>query len=1053
MKTDKYYSELDTSVSIVNLEKDIIAKWSKQDTFRKSLKGSNNYVFYDGPPFANGLPHYGHLLTGFIKDTFARYHTMLGSIVERRFGWDCHGLPAEMAAEKELGVSGKIEIEDFGIEKFNQYCRDSVMKYTDEWRSYVNRQARWVDFVNDYKTMDINYMESVIWGFKALHDKGMIYESVRVMPYSWACQTPVSDFETRMDNSYKQKSSKAVTLAVEIIDIGYNLPNLPVMMMIWTTTPWTLPSNLAVAVNKDIEYVAVQHGDKIYLIAEALHERYLKEIGNNVVAKITGAELLGKIYKPVFAYYQDHDNAFRILHGDFVTIENGTGAVHIAPGFGEDDFILCQQNNIEEVCPVDNAGKFTFPITDYTGKHVFDTNDDIIIRLKQQEQWVRTEQYLHNYPHCWRTDTPLIYKAIPSWYVKVSSIRDQMVKNNQQINWIPSHIKDGLFGKWLENARDWSISRNRYWGCPIPVWKSDDPAYPHIEIYGSIAEMEEAFGVEIKDLHRPFIDTLVKHNPSDPTGKSMLRRVPEVLDCWFESGSMPYAQLHYPFENKEKFENNSPADFIVEYIAQTRGWFYTLMVLSTALFDRPPFLNCICHGVILGDGGQKLSKRLKNYADPNEVFDQVGADAMRWFMLSSAVMRGSELVIDTNAIDTINGVYRNAIKPIFNSYSFFSIYANADKIKAVYDITSGDFLDQYIISKCVNAVNQIKGAMDCYDTMSATKVSEEFFEVLTNWYIRRSRERFWGSEINDSKIAAYNTLYSVLFLMCKAIAPLLPLTSEAIFLALQPFLRDEKNDSSVHLTQYPDLSQDLVNEDLIANMDRVRSACNAALRLRNDLGIRIRQPLAKVILIGVAEHSVNEEMKKLVLEEINVKNWENLPKDQINDYANFKIKLNLPLIGKRLPQHVKDLLLASKSNQWINKEDGTLHIAGIDLLPEEFLMELEPKLEYAKVAVSLHTNDALIILDTDITEELKEEGSVRDLVRMIQQSRKDLDLEITARITLFIESEASYIQRWKSYIEKQTLSHIVDALKQDLRVIKVEEYNIDDETIKLSIIV
>ncbi|CAK6549036.1 MAG: isoleucine--tRNA ligase [Candidatus Midichloria mitochondrii] len=1048
MKLEKIYPHLEVGNSLAQAEEEIISRWQSLKIFAKSIKGDTDYIFYDGPPFANGLPHYGHLLTGFIKDTFARYHTMLGQRVERRFGWDCHGLPAEMAAEKELGVSGKNEIENFGIGNFNEYCRTSVLKHTKEWQHYVNRQARWVDFTNDYKTMDKNYMESVIWAFKELYKKGLIYESMRVMPYSWACQTPVSDFETRIDNAYREKQSKAVTVAVKLKDKIQDLPNLPTYCLIWTTTPWTLPSNLAIAVNKDIEYSAILKDDKIYIIASALLHKYKNEIGENIVKPIKGSDLLNKTYHPIFNYFADHKNAFVILHGDFVTTEDGTGMVHVAPGFGEDDFNLCQQHAIEIVCPVDNAGKFVFPVTDYIGKQVFEANDDIIIYLKRQNLWLKTEQYIHNYPHCWRTDTPLIYKAIPSWYIRVTEIREQMLKNNQQINWIPSHIKDGLFGKWLENARDWLISRNRYWGCPIPVWRSDDPEYPYIEVYGSIGELEEAFNVKIEDLHRPFIDTLTKKNPKDPTGKSTLRRVADVLDCWFESGSMPHAQQHYPFENKEKFENNFPADFIVEYAAQTRGWFYTLMVLSTALFDKPPFLNCICHGVILGEGGQKLSKRLKNYADPNEVFETIGADPLRWFMLSSGVMRGSELTIDKEA-KVIKEVFRLVIKPILNSYNFFSMYANADRIEACFDLSSKNFMDQYIISKCLKTINIVKKAMDSYDTVTATKASESFFEILTNWYIRRSRERFWKSEIGEDKLAAYNTLFSALVLISNAIAPLLPLTTESIFLRL--YNANVSEDTSIHLEKYPEVDISLIKEDLIESMDRVMDACNAVLYLRNDLGIRVRQPLAKVTFIGVAE-DLSDDMSKLILDEINVKSWESLPKSEITKYANLKIKLNLQIIGKRIPTYVKQLIAASKADNW-HIQDNKAILDGIELLPEEFSITLEPKPEYKNVASSLTTNDALIVLDTEITDSLKREGIARDIVRIIQQARKDKNFSITDRIKISLTTKdeliATALDEWQDYIESQTLGKF----SKDLEDFSPgEEFDLEDGKVTLQIV-
>ena len=884
MTKKKYYPDPNQDFNFAGAEEEILKFWQENKIFEKSIqnrqeendysnleeedntspagccvKGNckthqdknsangNEFVFYDGPPFANGLPHYGHLLTGYIKDIFARYQTQKGKKVERKFGWDTHGLPVEMEVEKELGVSGQIAIKEYGIEKFNAACRTSVMKYAGEWKNYVARQGRWVDFDNGYKTMDVNYMESVLWAFGELYKKGLMYEDLRVVPYSWACQTPLSNFETRMDNAYRRKESKAVTVKFELEEVPEFLlehfdpsPNLAgqdltlpqgegyknrVFLLAWTTTPWTLPSNLALAVGKDIDYTVCHFkaggNPETYILAESSLEKYKKEFGEfEIVKKFKGSDLLKLNYKPLFPYFTTHEKVqnnkqvFTILHGDFVTTDSGTGIVHIAPGFGEDDQLLCKASGIPTLCPVDEGGKFTSEIFDlprsnhsplegesqsvsdavggnFSLKHrqVFETNDDIIKYLKLQNSWLKTEQYLHDYPHCWRTDTPLIYKAVPSWYVEVTKIRDQMVANNQQINWIPDNIKDGQFGKWLEGARDWSISRNRFWGCPVPVWKSNDPQFPRIDVYGSLAEMEKDFGRLPLDadgkvnLHRPFIDELTRPNPNDPTGKSQMVRVTDVLDCWFESGSMPYAQCHYPFENKEWFENNFPADFITEYLAQTRGWFYTLMVLSTALFGKPPFKNVICHGTILDENSQKLSKRLKNYADPLEIFAQYGSDAMRFYMISQPVMKGQELRIDKEG-KAIRDTLRLAIKPLINAYNFFCLYANSDGIKAERLAGSGsvvNIMDHYILAKLKSATLAIDLAMQNYDTPTACNEFIGFFEVLNNWYIRRSRNRFWKSEIDEDKKQAYNTLYTVLLIMCEASAPLLPFVTEKVW--------------------------------------------------------------------------------------------------------------------------------------------------------------------------------------------------------------------------------------------------------------------------------
>ncbi|MBN8523034.1 MAG: isoleucine--tRNA ligase [Rickettsiales bacterium] len=1041
MNNNKFYPDVKSSVSFPQIEEEVLKYWQENNIFNKSVENrkakigdqNNEFIFYDGPPFANGLPHYGHLLTGFIKDVFARYQTTKGKKVERRFGWDCHGLPAEMGAEKELGFSGRIAISEYGIDKFNNHCRLSVMKYSSDWEKYVNRQARWVDFNNSYKTMDKNYMESVLWAFKELYNKGLIYESMRVMPYSWACETPLSNFETRLDNSYRQRTDKAVTVSFVLNDKPQNAPEgfTEYKILAWTTTPWTLPSNLALAVNSDFNYVFVPNGDICYIIASFALNHYAKELniekGKADFRTVKGKELAGLKYKPIFNYFKDHPNSFKILTGDFVIEGDGTGIVHMAPGFGEDDQVLCQQEGIELVCPVDNAGKFTAEVSDFAGMQVFEANDPIIIKLKNQGNWLKTEQYIHNYPHCWRTDTPLIYKAVPSWYVKVTEFKDRMVELNQQINWIPGNVKDGLFGKWLENARDWSISRNRFWGTPIPVWRSNNPKYPRIDVYGSCAELEEDFGVKIEDLHKPFIDGLTRPNPDDPTGKSMMVRVEDVFDCWFESGSMPYGQAHYPFENKEWFESHFPADFIVEYSAQTRGWFYTLMVLSTALFDRPPFLNCICHGVILDSTGQKLSKRLNNYADPLELFDKYGADALRVTMLSSNVVRGQELLIDKDGKMVFDSL-RLFIKPIWNAYHFFCLYANLDSVKAKYDISSGNILDRYILSKLKIAVGRIENSMDQFDTVEAYATITDFFEVLNNWYIRRSRSRFWKTEQDADKLSAYNTLYTCLEVMMKAMSSLLPLISENIYRSLT-------GGTSVHLEDFPNVEEIKIEENLVRAMDQILDICNAALFIRSEENIRIRQPLGKLVihLDGVDRGTYDSYIKHfedLIKDEVNVKSI--IYQEDVKEYANLKLSINFPLLGKRLPEKMKEIIAATKSGNWYENGEK-LFVSDIELLPEEYTLVMEPK-KGIKGVKALSNSIGLVKLDLEITKELQEEGIARDLVRFIQQTRKEAGFEVSDRIKLNITPNSELepvLLNYGSFITEQTLSEIRNDFKPE----------------------
>ncbi|WCR56011.1 isoleucine--tRNA ligase [Rickettsia asembonensis] len=1105
MTNTKYYPEVSSNADFAAIEQEILKFWQDNNIFQKSIddrNGESEFIFYDGPPFANGLPHYGHLLTGFIKDVYARYQTVKGKKVERRFGWDCHGLPAEMQSEKELGISGRLAITNFGIEKFNAHCRASVMKYASDWEEYVTRQARWVDFKNSYKTMDKNFMESVLWAFKELHNKGLLYESMRVMPYSWTCETPLSNFETRLDNSYHERADKAVTVSFVLchpmnkstfgvipwLDHGIQktikkgwIPlqargmtvggdDIEYRILAWTTTPWTLPSNLALAVGSDIDYALVPKENVCYIIAASSVPKYAKELGLSGEENfeiIKGSELQGLRYKPLFDYFKNHPNSFKIFAGDFVVEGDGTGVVHMAPGFGEDDQILCESKGISLVCPVDNSGKFTKEIPDLEGLQVFDANDKIIIKLKEQGNWLKTEQYIHNYPHCWRTDTPLIYKAVPSWYVKVTQFKDRMVELNQQINWIPHHVKDNLFGKWLENARDWSISRNRFWGTPLPVWKSDDQKYPRIDVYGSIEELEKDFGVKVTDLHRPFIDELTRPNPNDPTGKSTMRRIEDVFDCWFESGSMPYGQAHYPFENKKWFEDHFPADFIVEYSAQTRGWFYTLMVLSTALFDRPPFLNCICHGVILDAAGQKLSKRLNNYADPLELFDKYGSDALRVTMLSSNVVKGQELLIDKDGkmvFDTL----RLFIKPIWNAYHFFTMYANADSLKGELNFSSKNVLDIYILSKLKIAVQKIEESLDNFDTQTAYHAVSEFFEVLNNWYIRRSRARFWKSEKDEDKQNAYNTLYSCLETIAIAMSALVPMISEAIYkglmdrnviprldrgisgdkpVAQDPVegLRDDTpsvpcNDGSisVHLCDYPDLSSFEVNHELVATMDSVLDICSNSLFIRSTENIRVRQPLATITIIS--KH--NDKLKSfedLIKDEINVKSV--IYRDDLENYASKKLSINFPMLGKRLTTKMKEIIAASKKGEW-EAIAGGLTICGETLNNEEYKLILEPY-SHIKGAASFENNSNLLILDLELTPELIEEGYARDIVRFIQQARKDANFSITDRILIEIISEfdlSKIIDNYGDFIKEQTLGEFSKNFTSDY-VSKVELEN------------
>ena len=1020
------YPNVDPQPDFPALERDILARWEADGTFEASVEqrdagpdGANEFVFYDGPPFANGLPHYGHLLTGYVKDAVPRYRTMRGQRVERRFGWDCHGLPAEVKAEQELGISGHPEITEFGIAEFNEACRRSVLQYADQWREYVGRQARWVDFEHDYKTLDLDYMESVMWAFRTLHDKGLIYEGFRVLAYCWRCETPLSNTETRMDDVYRDRQDPALTVAFTL-ETGERI-------LAWTTTPWTLPSNLALAVGPDIEYSIVELDGQRYVLATALLERHEAELGaGEVVATVLGSELVGRRYTPLFGYLADseaHDTsaAFRVLGADFVSVDDGTGVVHLAPGFGEDDQATCTEAGIPTICPMDEHGRYTAEITDFAGRHVFDANPDVIRVLKGRGEpadggvVVRHATYDHSYPHCWRCAQPLVYRAISSWFVEVTAFRDRMVELNQQITWQPAHIKDGSFGKWLEGARDWAISRNRFWGSPIPVWRSDDPAHPRVDVYGSIEQLEADFaeclgGERITDLHRPFVDELTRPNPDDPTGRSTMRRVPEVLDCWFESGSMPFAQVHYPFENQDWFEHHYPGDFIVEYIGQTRGWFYTLHVLATALFDRPAFTDCVSHGIVLGDDGAKMSKSLSNYPDPLEMFDRHGADAMRWHLLSSPILRGGDgMVTEAGMRETV----RQILLPLWNSWYFLTLYANAAERTGRVRTDSEHVLDRYVLAKTRDLVVDVTAAMEAYDLFAACQEVRTYLDVLTNWYVRRSRSRFWEGDAD-----AVDTLHTVLSVLARVTAPLLPFVSESIHLGLAG-----EGAPSVHLGDWPEPDELPADDELVAAMDLARDVCSSTLSVRKAQGRRVRLPLAS-LTVATPDAERLADFRDLIADEVNVKSVELTP--DVASVASEELKLVPAALGPRLGARVQDVIRAHKSGDWQVERDGdreVVTVGGVELAEGEYRLEQVASEDHASAGLGQHAG--VVALDVDVTEDLEVEGRARDLVRAVQQARREAGLDVSDRIALTVVGAAPVLEaleRHRDLVAGETLA-------------------------------
>jgi isoleucyl-tRNA synthetase len=990
------------------LERGVLAYWAKDKTFQASIdarpageNGANEYVFYDGPPFANGLPHYGHLLTGYVKDVVPRYQTMRGHRVERRFGWDTHGLPAEVEAERQLGIKHKSEIVGMGIEAFNDACRESVLRYTHEWQEYVTRQARWVDFDNDYKTLDLDYMESVMWAFKTLWDKGLIYEGYRVLWYCTRCETPLSATETKMDDTYRNRQDPAVTVSLRLRSSDPLLDG--VNALVWTTTPWTLPSNLAAAVNPDVDYVVVESSGPFagrYLLAAARVAAYQRELGEDprVLATFTGSQLTGVRYYPPFDFFAGRQNAHQVLTADYVTTEDGTGVVHIAPAFGEEDKAVTDAAGIEVVNPVDSQGKFTNQVPPYEGYHVFDANIPIMADLKEAGLLVRRDSYEHPYPHCWRCDTPLIQRAVSSWFVAVTTFRDRMVELNKDITWVPAHIKDGQFGKWLEGARDWSISRNRFWGSPIPVWYSDDPAYPRTDVYGSLDEIERDFGVRPDDLHRPYVDELTRPNPDDPTGRSTMRRVPEVLDCWFESGSMPYAQVHYPFGNQEGplagptnvaawFDNHYPGDFIVEYNGQTRGWFYTMHVLATALFDRPAFKTCMAHGIVLGDDGQKMSKSRRNYPDVGQVFSRDGSDAMRWFLMSSPILRGADLVVTEAGI---RESVRQAVLPLWNAWYFLALYAGASDRVGTWRTDSADVLDRYVLSKTAELVHDVTAAMDVYDLAGACASVRQYLEGLTNWYIRRSRQRFW-----DGDADAIDTLHTVLEVVCRVVAPLLPLTSEVIWRGLD-------GGRSVHLTDWPSASDGLVSDaGLVAAMDEIREIASVALSVRKAAGLRVRQPLAS-LTVATLDADRLRPFVSLLSDEVNVRTVELTELADHDERVSRQLTVNARAAGPRLGKDVQKVIKASKAGDWSVGADGSVVCGGFALVEGEYALELVAA-GSSSDAVGLLRSGGFVALDTVLDDELIAAGAVADLLRLVQQGRKDAGLQVSDRVDLTLD--------------------------------------------------
>lgn len=971
-------------------EERVLEFWEKEDIFRKSItireKGAH-FSFYDGPPFATGLPHYGHILAGTIKDVVARYKTMKGFCVPRRFGWDCHGLPVENEIEKAHNLSGAKAVEQYGIANFNEECRKIVLRYTEEWKKTVLRMGRWVEFDRTYKTMDISFMESVWWVFGELWKKGLIYEGYKVMHYSPKLGTPLSNFEANLN--YRSVDDPSLT-------VKFQLTSQDAFLLVWTTTPWTLPSNLGIGVGAGLDYVKIRDIEKgeNYIIVKERLSQYYKEGRYEILETFKGEKLIEERYEPLLPYFKDHKNSFRVLSCDFISLEDGTGLVHLAPAFGEDDFNVCKKAGIDPVCPLDVNCNFTKEVLDFEGLFVKDADKDIIRKLKNEGKVFLHATIHHRYPFCWRTDKPLIYRTVSTWFVAVEKIKEGVIKNNQLIHWVPHHIKDGRFGKWLENARDWAISRNRYWGTPLPIWRADDG---ELLVVSSVRELEELSGEKVADLHRHFIDDL-----EIKAKDKVYHRVSEVFDCWFESGSMPYAQNHFPFENQEETMDNFPADFIAEGLDQTRGWFYTLMVLATALYDKPAFKNVIVNGIVLAEDGQKMSKRLKNYPDPEVVINKYGSDAIRLCLLHSPVVRAEDMNFSEKAVD---GVLKQLLIPLWNSYVFLATYAEIYKwTPASVNALPHTDIDRWILSLQQKLIEDVEKGMDQYELDTAVEPFIEFIDHLTNWYIRRSRARFWREDNLEDQKQAFETLYTVLLTLVKISAPYIPFLSESIY---QELRRDE-DQASVHLCDFPKADIRLRDVQLEHEMKYTRLVVGAGHSLRKEHQIKVRQPL-KLGHIVSPNKEVLESLKDqadLIKEELNVKelsfHWDE------SQFVKYRPKPNYRALGKKVGKLMDKVkaqiegLEHAQLHKIFKKQPVEIAVEGeIFSLTEEDVV-IEKQVHEGLIAACI--DDVTIALDTHITPALENEGIARELVNKINLMRKTGNLEVTDRINVIMET-------------------------------------------------
>lgn len=1018
------YKKVELKDGFVGMEHKVAENWKEKDIIKKNFnmnEGKRYFTFYDGPPTANGKPHVGHIETRVIKDIIPRYKVMKGYKVIRKAGWDTHGLPVELEIEKSLGISGKEQIEEYGVEKFVKKCKESVFTYVHMWEEMTNKVGFWVDMEHPYVTYHNNYIESVWWALKQMWEKGLLYEGHKVMPYCPRCGTALSSHEVAQG----YKDVKDLTCIAKFKVVGKE----NTYILAWTTTPWTLPSNLALCVNKSYEYAEVKANVgtddepkyENYILAKDLIETVLKETPYEIVKTFKGEELLGTKYEQLMPFAKVEGKAFEVIHGDYVTLTDGTGIVHIAPAYGEDDSLVSKKNGIAFINLVDKSGKFVKEVEPWAGRFVRDCNEDICKWLADENKLFSKEKHVHSYPHCWRCDTPLLYYPKESWFVAMSKLRDELVANNSTVNWYPETIKTGRFGKFLENVIDWGISRDRYWGTPLPVWTCEDENCGHQECIGSIKELKEK-AIDCPDdieLHKPYIDNVYLKCPK--CGGRM-KRAKEVIDCWFDSGSMPFAQWHYPFENEDMFKNNFPAGFISEAVDQTRGWFYTLMAIGTALFNRSPFENCIVLGHVLDEHGQKMSKSKKNGVDPMVLLDSVGADATRWhFYTCSSPWLPTRL-----GIKNVQETQRGFLSTLWNVYSFYVLYAEIDQFNPLdyKDFKIENIMDKWIISKLNTLVKEVDDKLAHYDITGAALQIEGFTDELSNWYVRRNRERFWSENLTDDKIGAYVTLYKVLTTLIKVAAPFVPFMTDEIYQNLV-FGLDKNAPESVHLCLWPEVDEKAINKQLEKEMDLAYKIVKLGRSARNSANIKNRQPLSEML---ISIDNLPEYYEDIVKEELNVKKVE--LGAEMSQYVDFEIKPNLPVLGKEygklIPQiraklaemNQMDLAIKVKNEKSEYIEIGDTQI---ELTADNLLVTMQGKEGFTFSG----EGEIGVILETTITPELRKEGYVREVLSKVQNMRKDKGFEVLDNINLYVagsEELEAVIKENEELIKHDTLA-------------------------------